>query len=124
MAAGGFTMAIDPGSGGSFKSSVFVPPASAAPPANGNFNGVGLGGTGTVLIVTTQKPQAPCVGAACPPPPPPPCAGPTCTTPPPPCSPGNNNYAVTQTQSGSPTSVQANLQCNVSGSRLTWIQRR
>jgi hypothetical protein len=82
-----------------------------------------MSGTGTVLLVTTNKPQAPCTGAACPPAPPQ-CTGPTCTNPPPPCSPGTNNYVVTQTVGGSPTTAQANLQCNMNASRLTWIQRR
>ena len=123
VSAGGFTMAINPLTGGAFTNSVFVPPASAAPPAGSVFNGMGMSGTGTVLLVTTNKPQAPCTGAACPPAPPQ-CTGPTCTNPPPPCSPGTNNYVVTQTVGGSPTTAQANLQCNMNASRLTWIQRR
>jgi type IV pilus assembly protein PilY1 len=123
VVAGGFTMAINPGTGGSFASSVFTPPASADPPAGGDFSAEGLSGTGTGLLFTTSKPQAPCTGAACPPPPPT-CAGPTCTNPPPPCSPGTNNYLVTQTVSGTPTEAQVNLQCNVTSSRITWIQKR
>jgi hypothetical protein len=37
---------------------------------------------------------------------------------------GLQNYLGTQTVSGTPTAEQVNLPGNVSGGRLTWIQRR
>lgn len=122
--AGGFTMAIDPGSGGSFPKSVFVPPATATT-TSPDLNGIALNGTGSVFLVTTNPVCAGancgggCVGAACAPA----CVGAACGTPPP-CTPGVNNFIITQTESNKPTSTQANLQCNLNGSRLTWIQRR
>jgi type IV pilus assembly protein PilY1 len=122
--AGGFTMAIDPGSGGSFPKSVFVPPATAAPTPP-DLNGIALNGTGSVFLVTTNPTctgancGGGCVGAGCAPA----CVGAACGTPPP-CTPGVNNFIITQTESAKPTATQANLQCNLNGSRLTWIQRR
>jgi type IV pilus assembly protein PilY1 len=120
--AGGFTMAIDPASGGSFAKSVFVPAQSTGTSPT-NYNGVGLSGTGTGFVATTTPPPPNCTGSGCTPPPPPPCVGLGCSTPPP-CSPGAVSWIVTQTVNGKPVSEKANLQCSVNGSRLTWIQRR
>jgi type IV pilus assembly protein PilY1 len=122
VAAGGFTMAIDPGTGGSFAKSVFVPAQSTGTSPT-NYNGVGLSGTGTGFVATTTPPPPNCTGTACTPPPPPPCIGLGCSNPPV-CSPGAVSWIVTQTVNGKPVSEKANLQCNVNGSRLTWIQRR
>lgn len=117
VTAGGFTMAINPATGGSFTKSVFVPAQSTSTgtgssgsgsTSSGIYNGVGLGGTGTVFMVTTNPTN--CTGAAC--------------NNVPPCTPGAQSTVVTQTVSGSPTAVAANLQCNTMGSRLTWIERR
>jgi type IV pilus assembly protein PilY1 len=125
VSAGGFTMAIDPSSGGSFAKPVIVPPANVLPPADPtNYNGVGVGGTGTGFVVTsnpacTGSSCTSCTGSGCTPP----CTGPTCAAPPA-CTPGTNNFIVTQTVSGTPTTVKFNPQCNTVGSRQTWIQRR
>ncbi|MGA2189593.1 MAG: PilC/PilY family type IV pilus protein [Steroidobacteraceae bacterium] len=118
VTAGGFTMGIDPASGGSFTKSVFVPGQSTGTTGSsggttgsggsGNYNGVGVSGTGSVFAVTTNPTN---------------CTGTSCNTVPP-CTPGAQTTLVTQTVGGSPTGVQANLQCNTLGSRLTWIQRR
>jgi type IV pilus assembly protein PilY1 len=125
VTAGGFTMTIDPGSGGSFSKPVIVP--TTTPPVGDptNYNGVGVGGTGTGFVVTTNPSctgtgcTTGCTGSGCATA----CEGPTCT-PPPACLPGTNNFIVTQTVSGSPTSIKFNPQCNMVGSRQTWIQRR
>ena len=117
VVAGGFTMAIDPGSGGSFAKTVFVPAQSTSTTIGTtgtgttnttNYNGIGVSGTGTVLVVTTNPTN--CTGASC--------------KNLPPCTPGANTSLVTQTVAGSPTAVAATLQCNTMGSRQTWIQRR
>jgi type IV pilus assembly protein PilY1 len=126
VSAGGFTMTIDPGSGGSFSKPVIVPPVGTTVPSGdpAGYNGVGAGGTGTGFIVTTNPSCVGanctgCTGSGCATPP---CTGPSCA--PPPCLPGTNNFIVTQTVSGSPTSIKFNPQCNLMGSRQTWIQRR
>jgi type IV pilus assembly protein PilY1 len=117
VTAGGFTMAINPATGGSFTKSVFVPAQSTSTGSGSSgsgstsstvYNGVGLSGTGTVFMVTTNPTN---------------CTGTSCNNVPP-CTPGAQSTVVTQTVNGSPTTVQANLQCNTTGSRLTWIQRR
>jgi type IV pilus assembly protein PilY1 len=124
VSAGGFTMAIDPGSGGSFSKPVIVPPGTPPVGDPTNYNGVGVGGTGTGFVVTTTPTCTGtgctgCTGSGCTPP----CTGPTCAAPPA-CTPGTNNFIVTQTVSGTPTTVKFNPQCNTIGSRQTWIQRR
>jgi hypothetical protein len=124
VSAGGFTMAIDPGSGGSFSKPVIVPPGSPPVGDPTNYNGVGVGGTGTGFVVTTNPSCtgsncSNCTGTGCAPP----CTGPTCAAPPA-CLPGTNNFIVTQTVTGKPTSVKFNPQCNTIGGRQTWIQRR
>jgi type IV pilus assembly protein PilY1 len=122
--AGGFTMALDPGSGGAFSKPVIVPPASPPVGDPTNYSGVGVGATGTGFIVTTTPACtgancSSCTGSGCAAP----CTGPTCAAPAA-CTPGTNNFIVTQTVTGSPTSVKFNPQCNTFGTRQTWIQRR
>lgn len=123
VSAGGFTMAIDPGTGGSFAKPVIMPPSTPVGDPT-NYNGVGVGGTGSGFVVTTTPACTgtgctSCTGTGCTPP----CTGPACT-PPPPCTPGTNNFIVTQTVIGTPTTVKFNPQCNTVGTRQTWIQRR
>jgi len=127
--AGGYTMAINPATGGAFKQTVFVPPNGSQLVANG----IGQSGTGSVYLVTTGTTTSTStstsntgtgnsgatgsgtsssnggtsIGA-----------GPNN------CAPGTKTFGITQTVSGKPVSTQMNMQCTVSGSRLTWIQRR
>lgn len=115
--AGGYTMVINPATGGAFKKSVFVPNIGSTT----NYSGVGLSGTGSVFAVTTGSTTGTgSIGAG---------GGsggsggggsPGGGN----CGPGTKSFLITQTVSGTPTTIQATVQCNVAGNRLTWIQRR
>jgi type IV pilus assembly protein PilY1 len=123
--AGGYTMAINPATGGAFKQTVFVPPNGSQLVANG----IGQSGTGSVFMVTTGSTTGTGTGGSgsggggggsgggsg---------SGTGVNTGPNNCGPGTKTFGITQTVSGKPVSNQMNVQCNVSGSRLTWIQRR
>jgi hypothetical protein len=81
-------------------------------------NGIGLSGTGSVFMVTTGSTTGTgTTGGGT-------TGGSSTIGTPNNCGPGTKTFGITQTVSGKPASTQMNVQCNVSGSRLTWIQRR
>jgi type IV pilus assembly protein PilY1 len=97
----GWTMAVDPATGGGFINSFFGTPAHnflnvTQTNANGNtstsaVSGVALGGTGSTSIVV---------------------------------APGGQNYLLTQTVAGTGYSMNVHPPGTTIGSRLTWIERR
>jgi type IV pilus assembly protein PilY1 len=136
--AGGYTMALNPATGGAFTQTVFGPQNVGT-----NFNGVGVSGTGSVFAVTTGNGTTGSTttgstgshGASG-------SSGTTTTGTSSSsggsgssssgggsggsnaCGPGTKSFLITQTVSGNGTVLNPNLQCNVAGGRLTWIQRR
>jgi type IV pilus assembly protein PilY1 len=92
--AGGFTMAVNPATGGATTQSVFSHNGQFTNLSGGIVGGLGQSGTGSVLIVTSGT------GAAL------------------------RNYLATQTVSGTPVAEQVNLPNSLSSIRLTWVERR
>ena len=92
--AGGFTLAINPATGGATSQSVFSHNGQFTNLSGGIVGGLGQSRTGSVLIVTSGT------GAAL------------------------RNYLATQTVSGTPVAEQVNLPGNLTSTRLTWIERR
>jgi type IV pilus assembly protein PilY1 len=88
---GGWTMAINPATGGAFATSFFADSGkNFLNISNQSVSGVALNGTGSPDVVAQ----------------------------------GSSTYIVTQTTSGTGAIEQINPPGNVTGSRLTWIQRR
>jgi type IV pilus assembly protein PilY1 len=92
--AGGYTMAINPASGGAFPNSVFGANGTYTQLNGQSVSGIGQSGTGSAFLVTTGNGT------------------------------GLLSFLGTQTVGGTPTAEQVNLQGNSMGGRLTWIQRR
>jgi len=92
--AGGFTLAVNPATGGATSQSVFSHNGQFTNLSGGIVAGLGQSGTGSVLIVTSGT------GAAL------------------------RNYLATQTVGATPVAEQVNLPGSISSTRLTWIQRR
>lgn len=126
---GGYTMAINPATGGAFAQGVFGSTGTA------NYSAVGVSGTGSPFAVTTGNGTTGSTGSSSsssggssssssgggssggngP------GSGSTGSNA---CGPGTKSFLITQTVSTKPVVLNPNLQCNVTGGRLTWIQRR
>jgi type IV pilus assembly protein PilY1 len=98
--ASGWTMVLNPATGGAFTQSVFTSSTTGAFQTVNNqaISGIAWSGTGTPSLVTTGS-------------------GSSGTT-------GTYTFLATQTVSGTGQLGQVNLPGATSGSRLTWIQRR